>query len=133
MEPLGTARQILQGLTVLLVEDSPDNCEIFTYFLDRAGAKVDVARDGRQGIEAARRSPDLILIDIQLPYIDGKQATRAIRSEGYRQPIVALTAHTFPEERRACLAAGCNGLIGKPIRGDDFVAQVAQFVERRDA
>lgn len=122
------AKPALDGVKLLLVEDSPDNCEIFSFFLERAGAEVEIANDGLAGVSAATHDPDLILMDIQLPLIDGKEATRRIRANGYNKPIVALTAHAFPEEVANCLSAGCDGMITKPVKGDTFIQEVANYL-----
>jgi CheY-like chemotaxis protein len=63
-------------------------------------------------------------MDIQLPEIDGKEATRRIRAQGYQNPVIALTAHTLREERESCIASGCNDQITKPITGHNFIKQV---------
>ena len=84
-----------------------------------------------EAVQAAGSSAyDAILMDIQLPGIDGKEATRRIRRLGYRRPIVALTAHAMPEEQESCLQAGCDGQITKPVSGDALVSQVAGFLGR---
>jgi CheY-like chemotaxis protein len=69
-------------------------------------------------------------MDIQIPEIDGKEATRTIRKAGFTKPIVALTAHALIEERRSCLEAGCNGQITKPVSGENLVSEVASYLSQ---
>ncbi len=118
----GPARpaSILAG-RILLVEDSPDSQRLLKHHLSRAGAIVTVAEDGRRAIDTAMAavsggSPfDLIIMDMQMPEIDGYEATRRLRGMGYTGPIVALTAHSMDGEREKCLAAGCNDYASKPL------------------
>ena len=126
-------RLALTGARVLLVEDSPDNQDIFRYFLESAGAAIELADNGLDAVKMAASSEfDLILMDIQIPEIDGKEATRRIRHQGFARPIVALTAHALKEERESCRQAGCDGHITKPVSGDTLVAEVAAFLRRND-
>ncbi len=121
---------------VLLVEDGPDNQRLFTYLLRKAGVEVDVAGDGRQGVEMALRARDegrpydLILMDMQMPVMDGYEATRHLRQAGYRRPIVAMTAHAMKGELDRCLEAGCDHYLSKPIRRDVFLREVAGWIRR---
>lgn len=125
-------RNILRGVRVLLVEDSVDNQEIYEHFLISAGADVKIAEDGEQAIESAfKYSPDIVLMDIQIPKLDGKEATKKLRQRGFTQPIVALTAHALNEEVRSCLAAGCNGQITKPVSGELLVQEVYFYLNHR--
>lgn len=116
---------------ILLVEDSPDNAFLICHFIKPLGYLVDVASDGLQAVEAAARKPyDCILMDIQMPGMDGLEATRRIRAAGFVKPIIALTAHALPTEVEKSLAAGCNDHLTKPIsRGalaEAIRAQMAQ-------
>jgi signal transduction histidine kinase/CheY-like chemotaxis protein len=127
--PRGVPR--LDGAKILLVEDSEDNQDIFRYFLESSGANAKIVKDGNEAVEAAAQGDfDLILMDIQIPGIDGKEATRRIRQQGFKPPIVALTAHAMQEERQSCLNAGCVGQITKPISGEALVGQVANYLRR---
>lgn len=120
----------LDGRRILLVEDSIDNQEIFSFFLEKAGAQVDIADNGKAAVEKALALPyDVILMDIQIPILDGKDATRLLREHQYKGPIVALTAHALTGQRKDVLRAGCDGHIAKPVTGQNLVAQVSQYVE----
>lgn len=116
----GTPRQRLSGLKLLLVEDNVVNQEVALRLLVREGARVSVSSDGQQAIEALHACPasyDLVLMDMQMPVLDGIQATVLIRREVAFDslPIIALTANAMESDRIACLEAGMNDHIGKPL------------------
>ncbi len=113
---------------VLVIEDNDQNLYLVTFLLEKNGGEVIAARDGRSGIEAASRiRPDLILLDIQLPVIDGYAVARAIRTnpELATIPIVAVTSFAMVGDRDRCLQAGCTDYIEKPIDPDRFIQQIA--------
>ncbi|QVL48848.1 MAG: response regulator [Thiocapsa sp.] len=121
----GTAEQRLQadhrGTRVLLAEDEPVNQEVSRGLLVDVGLVVDLAEDGRQALELARRTRyALILMDMQMPVLNGVDATKAIRADSLNQttPILAMTANTFDEDRQTCLAAGMNDHIARPVETD---------------
>lgn len=117
---------ILKGRFILLAEDSYDNQLLIKKFLTLAGAEVDTAVNGREAIQkATERDYDVILMDVQMPELDGIAATRKLRSNGYRRPIVALTAHALREERDKTLEAGCDDHLTKPIQRHELVRRVA--------
>jgi PAS domain S-box-containing protein len=123
----------LRGRRVLVVEDGPDNRLLLERLLARIGAEVTMAEDGRSALAAVDRvQPDLILMDMQLPVVDGYSATRALRSRGCTIPIVALTAHAMEGAREGCLAAGCDDFLTKPIDADDLLARVRRHLGRRE-
>lgn len=106
------------GQVVLLVEDDPINCEIVMSLLESTGLRVEVASDGIEAVaKVSQRHVDLILMDMQMPRMDGTQATRHIRKAalGNAVPIIALTANAFPQDRADCLAAGMNDFLVKPV------------------
>jgi two-component system cell cycle response regulator DivK len=117
--------------TILLIEDNAQNSYLTTFLLESQGFAVVSASDGASGIELAQQTlPDLILLDIQLPMMDGYAVARALRTiESLKlTPIVAVTSYAMVGDREKCLAAGCNGYIEKPINPETFVAEVSTFL-----
>jgi len=117
--------------TILLIEDNAQNSYLTTFLLESKGYSVMTAADGPSGIELAKHShPDLILLDIQLPMMDGYAVASALRSlDGMqRVPIVAVTSYAMVGDREKCLAAGCNGYIEKPINPETFASEVSTFL-----
>jgi two-component system, cell cycle response regulator DivK len=113
--------------SVLLIEDNEQNRYLVTFLLERSGFTVHAFADGAGGIEAARaKIPALILLDIQLPMMDGYAVARALReNETLRStPIVAVTSYAMPGDREKALEAGCTGYIEKPINPETFVDEV---------
>lgn len=118
------------SLSILLIEDNEQNRYLATFLLEQNGHQVVSAPDGLRGIELARkRSPDLILLDIQLPTMDGYEVARALREiESLRAtPIIAVTSYAMVGDREKALASGCNGYIEKPINPDTFVEEIERF------
>lgn len=117
--------------TVLLVEDNEDNLVVYRTILDHVGYQVLEARDGEEGVNRAREEhPDLILMDISIPKIDGWEATRRLKADRATRdiPIIALTAHALEEDRERALAAGCDGYLAKPVEPRRVVEEVQRFV-----
>jgi signal transduction histidine kinase len=122
-EELEQALQWFSGMRILLVEDEPINAEITLALLEQVGMRADVAVDGLAAVARAReRKYALILMDVQMPGLNGIEATRAIRGESRNRdtPILALTANALEEDRRACLDAGMNAHVGKPFNAVTF-------------
>ena len=118
----------LEGLKVLLVEDSPDNQALFSIYLERAGAKVEIASDGSQGYEMAMgHNYDIILMDVQMPIMDGITAIQKLRANGYQKVVIALTAHAMKDERDRCLEAGFTDFLSKPVRRLDLIEILMQY------
>ena len=112
---------------ILVIEDNEQNLYLTTFILEKHGYEVIQARKGNEGIKLASQArPDLILLDIQLPEMDGYQVAKALRTNPAldRVPIVAVTSYAMVGDRERILAAGCTGYIEKPIDPDTFVAQV---------
>ncbi|HTP71965.1 MAG TPA: response regulator [Burkholderiaceae bacterium] len=121
------------GCCVLLVEDNEVNQYLVRFVLEKGGLRVVTAANGREAIELARRErPDLILMDIQMPVMDGYEATVQLKADPELRaiPVVALTAYAMPHEREQATAAGCAGHIEKPIDTGTFVAQIESFLPR---
>lgn len=120
---------------ILVAEDLPMNQELARAAIERAGHQVDIAADGEEAVRAVQeREYDLVLMDIQMPNMDGINATKAIRSLGGRAgalPILAMTANVLPEQIRAFLAAGMDGHVAKPVRQKELHAAIAAALEGR--
>lgn len=116
--------------TVLSIEDNEQNQYLATFLLERNGYRVVPADNGSRGIELAKSLvPDLILLDIQLPCMDGHDVARALRAiEPLREiPIVAVTSHAMVGDREKALAAGCSAYIEKPINPENFVSELQTY------
>jgi signal transduction histidine kinase/CheY-like chemotaxis protein len=126
---------------VLLAEDGVDNQRLLTFWLTRAGAQVDLARDGREAVEKVclalnqardARHYDLILMDMQMPELDGVGATLKIRGHGFRGPIVALTAQSDADERERMLGAGCDDFLAKPVPRERLLRTCKAWILRAE-
>jgi len=116
---------------ILVVEDQEDNRQILRDLLGSAGYDLTEAEDGEQAIAAvARRRPDLILMDIQLPVMDGYEATRRIRTNPDLRsvPIIAVTSYALAGDENKALAAGCDGYVTKPYSPRDLLAKVRTYL-----
>ncbi|MCK4696987.1 MAG: response regulator [Dehalococcoidia bacterium] len=121
---------------ILVIEDNEQNIYLVTFILEKHGYQVVQARDGREGIELAGRvQPALILLDIQLPEMDGYAVGRELRSNPALDdvPIVAVTSYAMAGDRERILAAGCDGYIEKPINPETFIDDVEQYLPARPA
>lgn len=117
--------------TILLIEDNEQNRYLAAFLLEQRGYRVVPAHDGPSGIALAQaHNPELILLDIQLPLMDGYAVAQALRGvEALRStPIVAVTSYAMAGDREKSLAAGCNGYIEKPINPETFVAEIERFL-----
>jgi PAS domain S-box-containing protein len=123
----------LAGLRLLVVEDNAINQEVARELLSSCGARVDVAEDGKQGVERVLADPSryaLVLMDVQMPVMDGYTATRELRAAGWRRPIVAMTANVMASDREACLAAGMDDHVGKPFDLEELVVTIRRHAGR---
>lgn len=121
-------RDDLTGVNILLAEDAFDNQMLIHRILKQNGAKVDVVENGAAAVEKAMSTEyDLILMDIQMPILDGYGATAQLRRNGYRRPIIALTAHAMKEEREKSIRMGCNDHLSKPINQTHLLRTVAHY------
>jgi two-component system, cell cycle response regulator DivK len=116
---------------ILVVEDNEQNRYLMEYMLEQNGYHVTIAHTGLQAITmTVQNKPDLILMDIQLPDMDGLEVTRRIRAAETkaRVPIVAVTSFAMSGDRQKALAAGCNGYIEKPINPETFLLEIGKYV-----
>lgn len=116
---------------ILVIEDNETNIYLIGFILKKNGYEVIEARSGEEGVKlAVKEKPDLILMDIQLPGIDGLETTKRIRKlEADRKtPIIALTSYAMTGDREKSLAAGCTGYIEKPINPDNFMSEMEKYL-----
>ena len=139
-ENLVTDREILEGRKLLLAEDNDLNAEIAEAILERAGLKTERVEDGIQCVNRIMEMPagtyDMILMDIQMPQMDGYKATRVIRNLPDQEkaciPILAMTANAFEEDKREAAAAGMNGHIAKPIQVEQLLSTLAEIIRQQE-
>ena len=121
---------------MLLVEDNPVNKKLATLMLTKGGYLVEIADNGREAVEKFTNSPDdfdLILMDIQMPEMDGMTATQAIRSKGFDTiPIIAMTAHAMKGDREKCIEAGMDDYVTKPIRRETVFQMIEKWIFSRE-
>ena len=140
LEESGISREILKDRSILLAEDNDLNAEIAAVILERAGLKVERVEDGLQCISRITEMPagtyDVILMDIQMPKMDGYKATQTIRNLSDQEkaciPIIAMTANAFEEDKWAAIAAGMNGHIAKPIQVDKLLSILAEMIRQQE-
>ena len=140
IESSGTGSEVLEGRNILLAEDNDLNAEIAEAILERAGLKMERVEDGIQCVNRIIKMPagtyDIILMDIQMPKMDGYKATQAIRNlpdkDKARIPIIAMTANAFEEDKREAIAAGMDGHIAKPIQVDKLLSMLAEMIRKQE-
>ena len=144
--PAPTARPPVDGpvedrldCRILLAEDGPDNQRLISFALRKVGVDVTIAENGRIAVDQALaaqdqgRPFDVILMDMQMPVMDGYDATELLRRRGYARPIIALTAHSMAGDRDKCINAGCDDYIAKPVDPKHIVQTIAAHLSGRHA
>jgi CheY-like chemotaxis protein len=118
----------------MVAEDDPDNQTVLLYHLCRMGLDVEVVENGRLDVEKALRGTfDLVLMDMQMPELDGYGATSSLRRSGFQAPIIALTAHAMLEDREKCLRAGCTDFLTKPVEVGLLAEVLSKHLGSREA
>jgi PAS domain S-box-containing protein len=137
VETVTDGKRTRSTLRILLAEDNAMNQKVATRLLEQLGYRADVANNGLEAIEALERQPyDVVLMDVQMPELDGLDATRRICAEWPKETrphIIAMTANALPEDREACFAAGMNDYVAKPIRAEELVAALKRVKPLADA
>jgi signal transduction histidine kinase len=114
---------------VLIVDDSADNRMILELFLNKTGVRLRHAENGEEALRMVKSSsPDAILMDVQMPTMDGNETTRRLRAMGFKKPIIALTAHIFDEEHKACRESGCDIVMTKPVNRQELITKMSDLL-----
>jgi CheY-like chemotaxis protein len=118
-----------------LIEDGNDNRRLISLLLEREGAEILFSTNGEEGVvryreEARKEGLDLILMDMQMPVLDGYEAAKRIREVDSTIPILALTAHAMPSDREKCLQAGCSAYLSKPIDRRELIEAIVEHLDR---
>lgn len=130
----GSGKPDLTGFRIMLCEDKPENRKLLEFLISSAGGHVEIAVNGRDGVDLATRQDfDIIIMDMQMPVMDGYTATRTLRSEGLDIPIVAVTAHAMAGAEQKCLEAGCTKFVPKPFNPRDLLSLLKQLIEEHAA
>ena len=123
--------RLFEGRRLLVVDDGRDNQRIIRFLLEEAGGEVDIAENGQEALDrvAASDSPyDLILMDVQMPVMDGYEATEALRKRGFEAPIIAVTAYALSRDLSRAMAAGCNDFVTKPLVPAQLIRKVEHWL-----
>jgi CheY-like chemotaxis protein len=124
----------LKGKRVLVVEDTVDNQLLIQQFLMKAGGDLHIVHNGLEALQACEKNDyDLVLMDMQMPIMDGYSATLRLRHIGFKVPIIALTAHAMKDDLDKCLKVGCDSYLSKPFRRDELLDLVRRFTYKATA
>ncbi len=126
----------LEGVSVLVVDDSEDNRQLVCHLLRSEGATVEVASNGQKAIEKIEQNADrydIVLMDIHMPEVDGHTATKTLRQRGFTKSIIALTANSMNGDREKCLKSGCDDYVSKPVDADELMSAIDRQLRRRTA
>lgn len=117
-----------------IVDDARDNRLLLERMLSLAGARVDCAPSGSEALRMAGEQPyDVVLMDIQMPEMDGIRTTESLRQDGFKNPVIALTAHAMPNERERCLSSGFDAFVVKPVRREVLIRAIAAALRATQA
>jgi len=120
-----------QELRILLAEDNAVNQKVALIHLRKFGFSADVVNNGREALEAMQAGYDLVLMDIQMPEMDGYESARAIRKAGYGLPIIAMTANAMKGDQEKCLEAGMDDYLSKPINPKEMLDKIEEWSDRQ--
>ena len=128
-DPIALPETLIKGNNILIVDDSSDNCLYLKKILEKRGAIVEIARDGKEGVDRALSSNfDLVLMDIQMPIMDGFSALEYLKSMNYTKPVIALTAGAMKEDQDRCLRAGFTSFLTKPVKTEVLVETISKNI-----
>ena len=136
IQPRVSGTTIPSNLRILLAEDGPDNRRLVSHLLGRLGATVETVENGREAVDRLLHGGtaiDLVLMDMQMPVMDGWEATRRLRNAGCGVPVLALTANAMPGDRAACLEAGCDAYLAKPVRREALATAISTILAESDS
>ena len=120
----------LKDKIILIVDDVDDNIALFNYYLENTQAKLLFAKNGREAVDICRSNSDidLVLMDIQMPVLNGLDATREIRTFNQLLPVIAVTAYAFAGDKQCCIDVGCNDFLSKPIDLEELFCMIKTFL-----
>ncbi len=125
---------MLKGKDILVVDDSPDNRLLISQYMKASGGHVDMKANGHEALETLKKDPgryDAVIMDLQMPIMDGYEATKILRSWGYSQPIVAFSAHAMTEEKEKALRSGFSSYLSKPVTQSELISRINDVIDQR--